>query len=296
MLKFVQNAYGEKIYISRENMKKYRFLTVLIVGFCSLLLFQAFCKDPVNFYSPEKGVYFVEINPYDSNIEIVPYFSPQLETVKTVAVRENAIVAINAGFFDPKNMMTTSYVVKDSQLVGDPRLNNALMTNETIQHLLPDFLNRSEFRILKDANNNLKFQIARHNEPLKGGCTLLHSIQAGPELIPSLKLDEEMFVVRKDGKVVRQSAEALGKHARSAIGIKGKDIVFVAVSNEKKITIEELAQLLKKYGFTQALAFDGGSSTSLYVNLPSGKYFNLVSAKDDQARKVKSMFLVKIKQ
>ena len=228
---------------------------------------------------------------------IVPYVSDSLETVQFVAEKTDAIAAINAGFFDPTNSKTTSYIIKDKQLVADPALNSHLMDNPDLQEYLPTILNRSEFRI-QDCMLNCgryirEFDITEHNEGT-GKCEITHSIQAGPQLVPDLMLEKEGFVVRKNGKVIRQSAGALGKYARSAIGIKDNHVLLVAVSNEAAMTLKQLAELMKNLEVDKALALDGGSSTSLYVNLPGQEKFVLISAKDNAARRVKSIILIKL--
>jgi exopolysaccharide biosynthesis protein len=59
------------------------------------------------------------------------------------------------------------------------------------------------------------------------------------------------------------------------------------------MTLEELAGYMKSLKVDQAMAFDGGSSTSLYVNIADKPKFVLTSAKDNAARKVKSIILIK---
>ena len=67
----------------------------------------------------------------------------------------------------------------------------------------------------------------------------------------------------------------------------------MAVSNNNPMTLEELACFMKEIGTEQALAFDGGSSTSLYVDILEKEKFVLNSAKDNAARRVKSILIVK---
>ncbi len=250
----------------------------------------------INFYSPTKGVYVVDVNIKKCPDCIVPYVSDSLETVQTVAEKTNSAAAINGGFFDPINTKTTSFIIKDGELAADPRDNPNLMNNPSLKAYLPTILNRSEFRILSchlNCGNYSKiYQIAQHNDPIEMKCEIFNSIQAGPELLPDLKLEEEAFVVKKDGKVIRESAGALGKYARSAIGIKEDHILFVAASNERPMTLKELAEFMKSLEVEQALALDGGSSTSLYINLPDQPKFILTSAKENAARRVKSIILI----
>jgi len=278
-------------------MKKFLLAFVLIgvFGVCSA---QTFNNDKkIDFYSPSEGIYIVDINTKTCKDCIKPYVSDSLETVKSVAEKTKSTIAINTGFFDPKNSKTTSYIIKDGKVVTDPTLNSDLMNNPNIKAYLPDVLNRSEFRIedctLNTGNKTRIYEIARHNDLPQMKCDIVHSIQAGPALVPEFKLYDEAFVVEKDGTIVKESAGALGRYARSAIGIKGDHILLVAVSNEAPMTLQELADYMQSLNVDQAMAFDGGSSTSLYVNMPDKQKFVLVSAKDNSARRVKSVLLVK---
>jgi exopolysaccharide biosynthesis protein len=67
----------------------------------------------------------------------------------------------------------------------------------------------------------------------------------------------------------------------------------VAVSNQTPMTLKELAHFMKSLGVEHSMAFDGGSSTSLYVDIPEKRGFVLNSAKDNAARRVKSILIVK---
>ncbi|HEY9886780.1 MAG TPA: hypothetical protein V6D02_00160, partial [Candidatus Obscuribacterales bacterium] len=52
-----------------------------------------------------------------------------LTPLAAIADSTGAIAAINAGFFDPQNGLTTSYVTVDGAIVADPTHNDRLMTN-----------------------------------------------------------------------------------------------------------------------------------------------------------------------
>jgi exopolysaccharide biosynthesis protein len=251
----------------------------------------------IDFYSPSKGIYIVDVNTKTCKDCIKPYVSDSLEPVEKVAEKTNSTAAINAGFFDPNNTKTTSYVTINKMIAADPLLNADLMENEKLKPYIEDILNRSEIRI-QDCETGFfdlyrKFTIARHQESVESKCSIIDSIQAGPALVPEFKLYDEVFVVKKGDKIIKESAGALGKYARSALGIKGDHILLVAVSNEAPMTLSELADYMKSLNVDQAIAFDGGSSTSLYVNIPDKPKFVLTSAKNNSARRIKSILLVK---
>jgi hypothetical protein len=156
-----------------------------------------------------------------------------------------------------------------------------------------DILNRSEFRVMSCENNEIRYDIAKHNDELPAGCSIKHSVQAGPQLLPELRTEEEAFVVKDGDKIIRESASVLKKRARSAIGIKNGYVYLVAVSNENEMTLKELADFMKTLNPDKAMAFDGGGSTSLYTNVFGTKNFTVNCNEDNFARKVKSVLYVK---
>ena len=181
----------------------------------------------IDFFSPKKGVYVVDIDTNKCPDCIQSYVSNSLETIKEIAQKTDSAVAINAGFFDPTNLETTSYIIDNGNLAADPTLNSRFINNPHNKKYLTAFLNRSEFRVLSCQtifDRKKSFEITQHNNPAPPNCKIIHSIQAGPELLPDLKLSEEAFVIRKDGKVIKESAGALHKYARSAIGIKNDHV------------------------------------------------------------------------
>jgi len=70
------------------------------------------------------------------------------------------------------------------------------------------------------------------------------------------------------------------RHPRTAVGFNDREIIFVTVDGRQAgwsvgMTYHELAQLMQRYGCTEALNLDGGGSTTMWaggkvVNQPSG--------------------------
>ncbi len=223
--------------------------------------------------------------------------SPSLITNLEAHTKANSILTINTGFFDPKNQKTISYIVNDYQTVEDPLFNENLMNNAILRRNLKKILNRTEFRIL-DCDSKLKYEITQHNSNVDFMCSVVTSAQGGPQLLPNLRLEEEFFIVKdKEGNVVRESASVLHKTARTLIGIKnleaGKQEMHIfVVTNEHPIDIFEARDLCKKYGLDSAMAFDGGSSTSLDY-----KKIHVTSIQDsgDTGRALKSFMIIQPK-
>lgn len=247
--------------------------------------------SPYKIVSDPQGVYIVEVATEKAKNKLVPYVVENLETNLTVYEQTQARFSVNAGFFDAKNQETVSYVVIDGETVLDPTLNERLMNNKVLEPYLDKILNRSEFRIIEDEDGNLEYDIAHHNDPVKDGFKIKHSIQGGPLLFPDLKLEEEFFVLKKDGKIISESASALHKHPRTAIGIRDNNVYLFIVTRENPMTLEELSELTRRWGMEKSMGFDGGGSTSF-----DAREIHIRSEKDDTARKVKSFLILKSNQ
>ncbi len=269
-------------------MKKILFINFLILFL--FMLFQPFAIAKTKLYNisqDSQGIYVIKIDTEKAKKNLVPYISDELETNLDVYNKTNAKLAVNAGFFDPKNKKTVSYVVMDYKTVLDPNNNENLINNEALKPYMNKILNRSEFRILEDVQGKLYYDIANHSDEIKEGFKLKHSIQAGPMLTPDLKLEEEFFIVKKDGKIVSESASCLHKYARTAVGIKENNVYLFIATNENPMSLEELSLLTQKWGMEKAMAFDGGGSTSF-----DSPELHIISEKDNQARKLKSFLIL----
>lgn len=269
--------------------KLFRFLFLFIVIVSTALSMEA--NAFANQYKVMKdsdGVYVVEIYGNKVKDKLVPYVVQDLETNDAVYKTTGAKFCVNAGFFDPKNQKTVSYVVIDGQIVANPEENENLTSNKSLKNYMDKILNRSEFRILEDEKGKISYDIASHNDAVKEGYKLKHSIQAGPMLYPDLRLEEEFFVLKKDGKIISESASALHKYARTAIGIKENNVYIFIITKFAPMTLEEVAELAKRWGMEKAMAFDGGGSTSF-----ESPELYVISEKDDTARKLKSFLILK---
>lgn len=243
------------------------------------------------------GIYHAVLSGDKIKKQIQFVSSSNLITNREAHNNSDSIFTINTGFFDPKNQKTVSYIVNDYQTVEDPIFNTDLMLNPVLRRNMKAILDRSEFRIL-DCDNKLKYEIASHSSKVDFLCSIKHSAQGGPQLLPNLRLEEEFFVVKdKDGNVIRESASVLHKTARTLIGIKSlpkgeQELHVFIVTNEHPMDIYESRDLCAKYGLDSAMAFDGGSSTSMDY-----KKIHVTSTQDsgDTGRALKSFMIVKKK-
>lgn len=242
----------------------------------------------VRFLKPEKGVHMVKINNAPDYI-IEPVVADELITAKDLFKYDKKTKAlVNAGFFDPNNGKTISYVVKNKEVIENPLENEALISNPELTPHLDKILNRGEFRVLSCENNVKKYDIAYHNEEVEQNCEIKHSIQAGPILDERMDLEKEFFILKdENGNIIRDSIGTSKKLARTAVGIDGLDVYLFIVTDENPMTIEELSRFMKEKGMKKSLAFDGGSSTSFENGAVS-----VTSVGDGLGRKVKSFLVV----
>ena len=96
---------------------------------------------------------------------------------------------------------------------------------------------------------------------------------------------------------MRESASVLQKTPRTLIGLKSlpkgeQEIHIFIVTNDNPMTIYEARDLCANYKLDSAMAFDGGSSTSMNY-----KKLQVVSTQDsgDTGRALKSFMIIKKK-
>ena len=265
-------------------MKKKLFILVLSMVFA---LNPLFAKDKIDIINKDTGVYIFKIDTSKYGDKIKPFITPRLTTPKKVYDDNCFDFVVNAGFFDVKNGKTVSYVTIDNKLVGDVNKHEELIKSLENEKRLDKVLSRGELRIL-EKNNNIKFDIARHDEPIQNGYTLKHALQAGPILYPDMDLEGEGFVKYDEEGIVKfQSVDILKRRERTAIGLKGKWLYIVLFTHDYKVDANEMRDYMhNKLKLKKILAFDGGLSTSVsYKDIQIGSI-------GKHQRKVKSFLVI----
>jgi hypothetical protein len=216
-----------------------------------------------------QGIAHVLLIPTNSRFLVTPALSPKVSTVEEFAQKHRAIAIFNAGFFDPVNQKSTSYVILQGKLVADPKQNERLVDNPKLKPYLNQIFNRTEFRRYL-CGQTIRYDIVPHRESSPAGCRLVDAIGAGPRLLPQLTSVQEGFVDTTNGR------DALGSNqpnARTAVGITNDDTVVLVMMAQKTsdptnsgISLPALADFLKTLGVQKAMNLDGGSSSSLDYN------------------------------
>ncbi|HTL88058.1 MAG TPA: phosphodiester glycosidase family protein, partial [Leptolyngbya sp.] len=213
---------------------------------------------------PNSEIHTVTIAP-QSRFKVAIALSSALETLDQFAKSQKAIAVLNGGFFDPKNEKTTSYVIQNGQVIGDPKQNDRLVQNPDLKPYLSQILERSEFRTYR-CGDKTESAIAPHSAAIPSGCNLIDALGAGPQLLPKLTAVDEGFVDQQAGR------DAIGmnqRNARSAIGIKRDGSIVLVMAAQRPnapdsgMSVQAMVSFMQRLGVEQALNLDGGSSAGL---------------------------------
>ncbi len=264
----------------------------LLFLFLSLVITaQVVTAEPIDIKYND-GIYHIVLSGNRIKKKIKFMSSEALITNREAHHKSHAKLTVNAGYFDPENQKTISYIVTDRVTSEDPLFNQNLMSNPVLRRNIDKITNRTEFRVIEcDSDRSLRYEITPHKSPVDFGCVVRTSAQGGPLIYPELRLEEEFFVVKNEaGEVIRESCSVLHKVARTIIGIKGSDEVHILIfTDEHPADLYEVQSYVKKLGIDRAMAFDGGSSTSMnYLD----KYEVISTKGDGGGRSLKSFMLV----
>lgn len=294
----------------------------------------------------------IKINIVELNTKVNPYLriKPQIAgdnklnsktTVRKIAQKENAIVAINGGFFKPQTGVPLGALMIDGEILTGPIFNRVGLAVFENDEGISFKLSNVDFK-MNIKTPNAVFKIDNINQPrMLSTYTLLYSpiwgeysptaakncwnalilndkivkISANPIKIPNngfvvqapkktisllakstklnveIKLNDEIkdavhiigagpYLVKNSQIYVDYKYQKLGaisgKNPRSAVGYaKNGTFIIVTVDGREQtsvgMTLFELANLMKELGCENAMNFDGGSSSIMYVK---GKIVN----------------------
>ena len=236
----------------------------------------------------EDGIYTFKIPLKKYGEKLKPYVAQELTTTSDLFKTGNYKLVVNGGYFDIMTGAPVSNVIIEGKRAQSIFQNPELLKKLDDRGRAEDVINRTEFRILKDKNGFISYDIAEHFE--KTDKTILHSIQAGPMILPSMRLVEESFIKYKNGKIIGLAADVLKRRERTIIGLKheiaGEYLYIVIFSNEHKADFNEAREYCIKLGLDKAMGMDGGASTSINFN-----DIEVFSATDGQ-RRVKSFLVI----
>ncbi len=254
------------------------------------LIFTQTCTNAGINIDYNDGIYHIALTGEKIKKKISFVSTEGLLTNKEAHKRTGAKLTVNAGYFDPNTEKSISYIVTDRNTAEDPMLNQSLLSSPILRRNIDKILNRTEFRIVECSNGKRHYEIVPHKSSVDFGCNIITSAQGGPLVYPQLRLEEEFFIVKDaDGNIVRESCSVLHKTSRTIIGLKNEEAQILIITDEHPMDLYEVRDYVKKLGWDRAMAFDGGSSTSMnYL-----KRYNITSVGDGAGRSLKSFMLVK---
>ena len=270
--------------------KIFLLLTFLFIGFVPANALGIFNSDIQ--VEKDGGIYIFKVPLKTFAKKIKPYVADELTTVSDVYKNNpNFRLVVNGGYFDPKNGAPVSNVIIDSKKEEDIFDNLPLVRSLQKADRLEMVLNRAELRILEDTKNNLSFDIVNHFYIPDNEHTIKHSIQAGPMILPDLRLEEESFVIYNGGKSTQLAGDVLKRRERTILGLKKGafgygDLYIIIFTSDNKATLLEARDYCLKLKLDKALNMDGGASTS--VNYGDIEIFSDTGAQ----RRVKSFLVI----
>lgn len=231
--------------------------------------------------SPQWQIDVVEVDLNNPGVRLVPAWrNGSMEKTSVMAGRTGAIAAINAGYFDRNNGASYSHF----QIAG-----RVLSSSATSRPA------RATFGLSPTRNSPLVLCRLNHRNqpepPDPTWATVTDAIGGGPLLITSGSLT---VTSAAEGFDDASGVNPDSRHPRTALGFNSRTrrACLVTVDGRQPgwsvgMTCTEMAKLLADFGCDQALNYDGGGSTTCWVN---GRVMNRPS--DGAERPVATAWLI----
>lgn len=174
--------------------------------------------------------------------------SLKLQTLSTIGKNNNAIVAINGGFFNMDEGGSVTFLEKNDVTISTTKPETKKWSQPT---------NRVNGVVLLNTKNKLKIE-KKSDEFYRNSNKEKFVLRAGPVLIyenKMEKLDSTNFSVKR--------------HPRSAICTSKNHVILLAIDGRQDkadgMTLIELQHYMKSLGCTNAINLDGGGSTTVWL-------------------------------
>ena len=221
--------------------------------------------DGKQLFASNQQIFVLEI-PDTAHYTLAFAHEPRRTRTSEMALKHNAVAAVNGSFFDMEKHFPICYLRIDSVNLGENTPGKDTVNRKYYQY--------GTLCLDGDSVVILKTDSSRHWEDALPYSNIM---TAGPLLI----WHDTLQYMRNDRTFVTQ------RHNRTAVGIRedGTVLLFVADGRFKQaegLTLTELQQLLRWLGCRDALNLDGGGSTTMYLNL--GDYNGVVNCPSDNGR------------
>lgn len=193
-----------------------------------------------NLFASEQEINFIEIDlkKHRKNIRLAAD-AKQLKTTSTFALENNALVAVNGGFFDTKNGGAVDFIKVDNQVINPTRK--------------PSDRANAVFSISK---KDIRIEAANPANTEEGTAS-------------SILLSGPLLVQHAERASLSKNPFNNNRHPRSAVGLSKKKLIFLVVDGRNSkahgMNLNELASLMKWLGTNSAMNLDGGGSSTLYA-------------------------------
>lgn len=198
----------------------------------------------VNLYDSPQSINILEVKPSKRNKLGIAYCVDTLIATSTLCKQINASGGVNASFFDMKNGGSVDHMRVNGEIIHDGR----------------DAISNSNSAITIDGSKISIIPLANGNEDARQ-LTNHNILVAGPMLVTSHTME-----------TLQETSFNTTRHPRTCAAItdSGK-LLLITVDGRHKdnaagMSTKELAYLVKILGAKDAMNFDGGGSTAMYVN------------------------------
>lgn len=202
-----------------------------------------------NLFAANENISFIEVkNTGRKAVFAIGAEEKELITTSNFGLRDTAIAAINGNFFDVKNGGSVDFVRLNGKIINENRLEK---NNQRARHQQAAVvIEHGKISIKKwDQTNDWETKLTEQNIMLNGPLLFLNGIKEDLDTTDFNRL----------------------RHPRTCLGIKpnGKVILLVIDGrneNSAGASLPELTKIMSWLGCTSAINFDGGGSSTLWVN------------------------------
>ena len=239
--------------------------------------------DKKSLFAANENISFLEIkNSGRKAIFALGAEDKELITTSNFGIRDTAIAAINGNFFDVKNGGSVDFVKVNGKVINTNRLDK---NGERAKH--------QQAAVVID---NGKIAVKKWDGSADWETTL-------SEL--NIMLNGPLLTYNNVNELLDTTSFTRLRHPRTCLGVKpnGKIILLTVDGrneNSAGMSLHELTKLMKWIGCSTVINFDGGGSTTLWVNgMPDGGVINYPTDNKkwdhEGQRKVANVILVKKK-
>jgi len=237
--------------------------------------------DQKNLFAANENISFLEIkNTGRKAVFAIGAEEKELITTSNFGLRDTAIAAVNGNFFDVKNGGSVDFVRVNGKTINTNRLDKN--GNRARHQEAAIVIDNGKISIKKrDGSADWETKLSEQNILLNGPLLTLNNIDETLDTAGFNRL----------------------RHPRTCLGIKPNGRVILLTvdgrnDNSAGMSLFELTKLMRWLGCTSSINFDGGGSTTLWVNgMPDGGVINYPADNKkwdhEGQRKVANVILVK---